>query len=342
MRHPVFRWWIAVHRRDARGQADAALLVGVVDLRRADDGPGDSRQLARAGGRTYVYAPANSENSRVGVVRRGGKARAHHAVGRRSRPPRALDVQPDVARARGARFRTASNEAARTSTPRATLSSTAPAATSSPVRSTSKARIRATCSRCASSRSGPPSTTPATRSGLTSGFLPEDFHGSRARRSSSSIPSMTSRTSPSTISIPMHPFFGSVGDAPPASMGNVNSAPPGIHAGNLDNKELVTGIDAVHPRLDQGRAARGGRRPCRSGERRGRHYSDGNISDQPDAARRAKGHASYPGHVPRLLRTTSRWGSTKPNAGDQIGRSAGDRAPRWTSKACRTKMPTSW
>ena len=50
-----------------------------------------------------------------------------------------------------------------------------------------------------------------------------------------------------SITIPLHPFFGSVGVAPPASAGRVNSAPPGIHAGNLDNKELVAGSTLYIP-----------------------------------------------------------------------------------------------
>jgi acetamidase/formamidase len=41
--------------------------------------------------------------------------------------------------------------------------------------------------------------------------------------------------------IPLHPFFGSMGDAPPESAGRWNSAPPWIMAGNLDNKDLVAG-----------------------------------------------------------------------------------------------------
>jgi len=43
------------------------------------------------------------------------------------------------------------------------------------------------------------------------------------------------------IEIPLRPFFGSMGVAPPAAMGRVSSNPPGIHAGNLDNRELVAG-----------------------------------------------------------------------------------------------------
>ena len=43
------------------------------------------------------------------------------------------------------------------------------------------------------------------------------------------------------IEIPLRPFFGSMGVAPPPALGRVSSSPPGIHAGNLDNKELVAG-----------------------------------------------------------------------------------------------------
>jgi acetamidase/formamidase len=41
------------------------------------------------------------------------------------------------------------------------------------------------------------------------------------------------------IKVPLHPFFGSMGVAPPKEAGKWNSAPPWIHGGNLDNKELV-------------------------------------------------------------------------------------------------------
>lgn len=49
------------------------------------------------------------------------------------------------------------------------------------------------------------------------------------------------------IEVPMRPFFGSMGVAPPASAGRVNSAPPGIHAGNLDNRALVAGTTLLIP-----------------------------------------------------------------------------------------------
>jgi acetamidase/formamidase len=49
------------------------------------------------------------------------------------------------------------------------------------------------------------------------------------------------------IEIPLHPFFGSMGVAPPESVGKWNSAPPWIMAGNLDNKDLVAGTTLYIP-----------------------------------------------------------------------------------------------
>jgi acetamidase/formamidase len=49
------------------------------------------------------------------------------------------------------------------------------------------------------------------------------------------------------IEIPLRPFFGSMGVAPPPAAGRISSNPPGIHAGNLDNKELVAGTSLLIP-----------------------------------------------------------------------------------------------
>jgi len=49
------------------------------------------------------------------------------------------------------------------------------------------------------------------------------------------------------VEIPLHPFFGSMGVAPPRDSGRVSSNPPSIHAGNLDNKELVAGTTLYIP-----------------------------------------------------------------------------------------------
>ena len=49
------------------------------------------------------------------------------------------------------------------------------------------------------------------------------------------------------LDLPLHPFFGSMGVAPPRDSGRVSSNPPGIHAGNMDNKELVAGTTLFIP-----------------------------------------------------------------------------------------------
>jgi len=43
------------------------------------------------------------------------------------------------------------------------------------------------------------------------------------------------------------PFFGTMGVAPPPQMGRISSGPPGIHAGNLDNKDLGAGATLYLP-----------------------------------------------------------------------------------------------
>jgi acetamidase/formamidase len=82
--------------------------------------------------------------------------------------------------------------------------------------------------------------------GGRSGFIPEDYGYSKTK-----IIPLDAKTNMAHfgegIDIPMHPFFGSIGVAPPKSMGKVSSAPPGIYAGNLDNKELVAGTTLFIP-----------------------------------------------------------------------------------------------
>ncbi len=49
------------------------------------------------------------------------------------------------------------------------------------------------------------------------------------------------------IEIPLRPFFGSIGVAPPPLSGRIGSGPPGVHTGNLDNKELTAGSTLYIP-----------------------------------------------------------------------------------------------
>jgi acetamidase/formamidase len=57
---------------------------------------------------------------------------------------------------------------------------------------------------------------------------------------------MTAEIAPG-ITVPLRPFFGSMGVAPPPDSGRVSSNPPGRHAGNMDNKELVAGTTVYIP-----------------------------------------------------------------------------------------------
>jgi acetamidase/formamidase len=78
------------------------------------------------------------------------------------------------------------------------------------------------------------------------GFLPQDFADSRTKIIPLDQKRMVGRFADG-IEIPLHPFFGSMGVAPPPAAGRLGSAPPGRHAGNLDNKELVAGSTLYIP-----------------------------------------------------------------------------------------------
>ena len=79
-----------------------------------------------------------------------------------------------------------------------------------------------------------------------SGFLPDDFPSSRTKIIPLDRTRMVAHFSDS-VEIPLHPFFGSMGVAPPEANGRINSAPPWIHAGNLDNRELGEGTTLYIP-----------------------------------------------------------------------------------------------
>ena len=49
------------------------------------------------------------------------------------------------------------------------------------------------------------------------------------------------------VEVPLRPFFGSMGVAPAPAAGSISSTPPGTHAGNLDNKELIAGTKLFIP-----------------------------------------------------------------------------------------------
>ncbi len=78
------------------------------------------------------------------------------------------------------------------------------------------------------------------------GFLPEDFPYPRMKIIPLDAQRRVARFAEG-IEIPLRPFFGSMGVAPPEVSGRISSTPPWIHAGNLDNKELVAGTTLYIP-----------------------------------------------------------------------------------------------
>lgn len=82
--------------------------------------------------------------------------------------------------------------------------------------------------------------------GRTSGAIPGDFPYSKMKIIPLDRERMVAKFAEGIV-VPLRPFFGSMGVAPPEAMGRINSAPPGIHAGNLDNKELVAGTTLFIP-----------------------------------------------------------------------------------------------
>jgi acetamidase/formamidase len=82
--------------------------------------------------------------------------------------------------------------------------------------------------------------------GAGRGFLPDDFPYGKMTIIPLDRTKMLAKFAPG-VEIPLHPFFGSMGDAPPESAGRYNSAPPWMHGGNMDNKELVAGTTLYLP-----------------------------------------------------------------------------------------------
>jgi acetamidase/formamidase len=80
--------------------------------------------------------------------------------------------------------------------------------------------------------------------GVGSGFLPTEYPYGRYKVIPLDRQKMIGHFAPG-IDIPLRPFFGSMGVAPAG--GKIDTAPPFVHAGNLDLKELVAGTTLYIP-----------------------------------------------------------------------------------------------
>ena len=79
-----------------------------------------------------------------------------------------------------------------------------------------------------------------------SGALPDDFTEGRLEIIPMDADTMTSRLSWG-LDLPLAPFFGVMGVAPPPNWGRISTIQPRAHGGNLDNKELVAGSTLFLP-----------------------------------------------------------------------------------------------
>jgi acetamidase/formamidase len=78
------------------------------------------------------------------------------------------------------------------------------------------------------------------------GTLPDEFPYSRFRLIRMDTKTGTAEFRPGVV-LKLAPFWGSIGVAPPSVIRRLSSGPPGAHAGNLDNKELVAGSTLYLP-----------------------------------------------------------------------------------------------
>ena len=78
------------------------------------------------------------------------------------------------------------------------------------------------------------------------GYIPDDFPYSKMKIIELDEQKGVAHFAPG-IDIPLHPFFGSMGVAPPEAAGRFSSNPPWIMGGNMDNKDLVAGTTLYLP-----------------------------------------------------------------------------------------------
>lgn len=84
------------------------------------------------------------------------------------------------------------------------------------------------------------------------GTIPEEFPYGAIRLFQLDTVAGVARMGSLPNRIPIAPFFGTIGVAPPVLTGRVSTTAPGAFTGNLDNKDLVAGSTVYVPVLVQG------------------------------------------------------------------------------------------
>jgi acetamidase/formamidase len=83
------------------------------------------------------------------------------------------------------------------------------------------------------------------------GVLPDEFPYAKDRVLWIDLKRKTVEYAPG-VEVPVKPFWGVIGVAPPATMGRVPSGPPSVFGGNLDNRDLGAGSTLYLPVLVPG------------------------------------------------------------------------------------------
>jgi acetamidase/formamidase len=83
------------------------------------------------------------------------------------------------------------------------------------------------------------------------GTLPYDFESARLLNIPLDADANVAHL-PWGLKLPLSPFFGVMGLAPPPNWGRISSIMPRAHAGNIDNKELVAGSTLYLPVFNEG------------------------------------------------------------------------------------------
>jgi acetamidase/formamidase len=79
------------------------------------------------------------------------------------------------------------------------------------------------------------------------GALPDEFTMFWSRIIPIDRQAKTAQIAPGVVVPVDRPFFGTMGVAPDITLGRISSGPPGVHTGNLDNKDLIAGTTLFMP-----------------------------------------------------------------------------------------------
>jgi acetamidase/formamidase len=79
------------------------------------------------------------------------------------------------------------------------------------------------------------------------GALPDEFTALWSRIIPINRQAKTAEVAKGVVVPVNRPFFGTMGLAPDPTMGRISSGPPGVHSGNLDNKDLTAGTTLFMP-----------------------------------------------------------------------------------------------